>query len=321
MKRITNRFIQWGLVTMTAIALMSIESCKKSSSSGSTTPPPVVITPLGGYVSSDSVAYANLVGYFNFNNNVNDSVGGETGTAVGVTYVPGVRGEAYEGATGAYATVPASAAVKALQSFSVSIWYSLPSANRPVPDSNNAEGIFFVSGSNTGSHGDEIIMETDVPDSNQYAKDSLVIHSGLDDIGSPQWEGFVTSGYDTAQETWVHLVETYNAGTSAYTLYINANPVAVGSAFGNSAATILYDGPLPVGSGTPATQLLGAPVWAADPPSTLYIGAWPPGLYGVSTTLGKNGGFKGALDELRIFNVELTPKEVTGLFLNGQAGR
>jgi hypothetical protein len=322
MKTITNRFTQSAIVAITAIAFLFIASCSKHNSGGSggggTTPPPVVL--IGGYASSDSVAASNLIGYFNFNSNVNDSVGGQTGTASGVTYVAGVRGQAYQGAKGAYATVPASAAIKALQSFSVSVWYSMPTAAKPTPTGGDPAGMFFVAG-DSANDGNEIILESDVPDSAQYAADSLPIHSGLTNLGSPGWAGFTMNSYDTAKETWVHLVMTYNGGTSAYTLYENATPIAVSSAFGTSVATLLYDGPLPVGSGSPATTLLGNMVLTSDPPKTLYIGTWPPGLYGVSPTLGANGSFLGAMDELRIFNRELTQKEVTGLFLNGQAGR
>jgi Concanavalin A-like lectin/glucanases superfamily len=321
MKRITNRLTQLAIVTTTAIALLSIASCSKHNSGsggGGTTPPPVVL--IGGYASSDSVAASALVAYFNFNNNVNDSVGGETGTAVGVTYTTGVRGQAYQGAKSAYATVPASPAIKALQSFSVSLWYSMPTAAKPTPTGGDPAGMFFVAG-DSANDGNEIILESDVPDSAQYAKDSVPIHSGLTDLGSPGWAGFTMNSYDTAQETWVHLVMTYNGGTSAYTLYENAAPIAVSSAFGISVATLLYDGPLPVGSGSPATALLGNLTLTSDPPKTLYIGTWPPGLYGVSNTLGSNGCFLGAMDELRVFNKALSQQEVTGLFLNGQAGR
>ena len=318
MKRITNRLTQSAIVAMTAIALLSVASCSKHNSGGGTVTTP--ITPLGGYTSSDSVAASNLVAYFAFNGNAFDSAGNQSGTAVGVTYVTGVRGQAYQGAKGAYITVPASAAIKALQSFSVSVWYSLPAAAKPTPTGGDPGGMFFVAG-DSANDGNEIILETDVPDSNQFGKDSVPIHSGLTNLGSPGWAGFTMNSFDTAQETWVHLVMTYNGGTSAYTLYENAVPIAVSSAFGVSTSTILYDGPLPVGSGSPATALLGNLILTSDPPKTLYIGTWPPGLYGVSNTLGSNGCFLGAMDELRVFNTALTQQQVTGLFLNGQAGR
>ncbi len=278
---------------------------------------------LGGFLSSDSVEHASLISYFTFNGNVNDTVGNQTGSAQGVTYIQGVRGEAYQGAAGAYATVPAAAAYAALQSFSVSVWYSLPMAAKPISGS-KAAGIFFVSGDTTGSDGGEIILETDVPSATQYTNDSVPIHHGFNNIGGPagSWMNFTMNSYDTATSNWVHIVMTYDGGSSTYTFYENGQPIAVSSAYGVSTSTTLYNGPLPLGSGSPATTLMGnLTLTAPDPPTTLFIGTWPPGLYGVSATLGSAGCFLGAIDELRVFNIALTQADVVGLFLNGSAGR
>jgi len=274
---------------------------------------------LGGYLSSDSVAYSNLISYFTFNGNVNDTIGNQTGTGVGVTYIAGVRGQAYQGATGAYATVPASSAFASLASYSVSLWYNLPQAAKPQP-ATKAAGIFFVSGDTTGSHGNEIIVETDVPSTTQYAADSVPIHHGFDNVGGAggTWQNFTMNSFDTATSTWVHIVMTYDGPSSAYTYYENGQPVAVSSAYGVSTSTILLNGPGPLGG---STGLQGNLNFTEDNPTTLFIGTWPPGLYGVSPTLGSAGCFLGAIDELRVFNRALTQQEVVGLFLNGQAGR
>jgi len=301
------------------LALFGMWACKKSSSSS--TPPP---TPLGGYVSSDSVASANLIAYWTFNNNVNDTVSGNAGAPVGVTYVPGIRGMAYQGATGAYATVAANSNFAGLQSYSVSVWYSLPSSAKPQPNTSDPGGMFFVSGSTTASDGNEIILETDIPSASQLAADSVPIHHGFNNIGgvAASWQNFTMVTYDTSVATWVHIVMTYDGSTSTYIFYQDAVPDTVSSAYGNATNTILYDGPLPVGSGTPATQLQGNLSFAPDPPKTIVIGTWPVGVYGVSTTtLGGNGCFLGAMDELRVFNTALTQQEVSGLYLNGRAGR
>jgi len=241
----------------------------------------VGLTILGGYYSSDSVAYSNLVTYFTFNGNTNDTVGGETTTAVGVTYIPGVRGMAYQGAVGAYVTAPATAGVQALASFSVSLWYNLPSAAKPQPSGGSPGGIFFVSGSNSGNDGDEIIIEADHPSPSQLAADSVPIHNGVSNIGSTTpYVGYVLSAFDTATSAWVHIVETYNDTTSTYTFYENGQPIADGSAFGDLTSTVLLNNSVANG-GTPLGQLL----WTPDPPANLFIGTWPPGLFGVSTTL------------------------------------
>lgn len=299
---------------------MSFGSCSKHNNNGGGGN---TVTPLGGYVSSDSVASANLVAYFTFDNNVNDIRGNETGTANHASYITGIRGQAYQGSDStSYATVPANAALAGLKSFSLSLWYSMPSAAKVQPGT-RAAGMFFVSGSNTQNDGNEIMMETDIPSANQLATDSVSIHHGFNNIGgvANSWQNFTMVSFDTSVATWVHVVMTYDGGSSTYIFYQNGNPIAVSSAYGVSSSSILYDGPLPVGSGSPATQLQGNLSFAPDAPKTIYIGTWPPNLYGVSPSLGATGGFKGALDEVRIFNRALSQSEVAGLYLNGKAGR
>jgi hypothetical protein len=297
-----------------------------TTAAGSTTTTVTIVglTPLGGFISSDSVEASALISYFTFNGNVNDTIGNQTGTGVGVTYIPGVRGQAYQGAAGAYATAPASAAFKSLTSYSVSLWYNLPTAAKPST-TGPAQGMFFLSGDTTGSHGNYMILETDIPSTAQLAADSVPIHHGFDNLGgvAGSWQNFTMASYDTATSSWVHVVMTYDGGSSTYVFYENGQPISVSSAYGNSLATTIYDGPLPVGSGSPATQLMGNLNFSGfdDPPATVFIGAWPPGLYGVSATLGASGDFQGALDELRVYNIALKPGDVVGLYLNGLAGR
>jgi hypothetical protein len=329
---ITNVSVASGGTSLTATIKVTAATASGSvtltitTSAGSTTTTVTIVglTPLGGFLSSDSVEAASLISYFPFNGSVNDTVGSETGTAVGVTYTTGIRGQAYQGAAGAYATVPANSKFGTLTSYSVSVWYNLPSAVKPGT-TGPAQGMFFLSGDSTGSSGNYLILETDVPSASQLAADSVPIHHGFDNLGgvAGSWQNFTMNSFDTATSNWVHVVMTYDGPSSTYVFYENGQPIAVSSAYGVSTSTTLYDGPLPVGSGTPPTQLMGnlnfSP--AVSPASTLYIGAWPPGLYGVSPTLGANGDFQGALDELRVYSIALKPTDVVGLYLNGLAGR
>ncbi|HLX94062.1 MAG TPA: LamG-like jellyroll fold domain-containing protein [Puia sp.] len=296
-----------------------------TTSAGSTTAQITIVglTPLGGFISSDSVEPAALIAYWPLNGNVNDTVGNQTGTAVGATFIQGIRGQAYQGAAGAYATVPANSSFKNVQSYSVSLWYNLPMAVRPT-SGGTAAGMFFLSGDTTGSSGNYMILEADIASASQLAADSVPIHNGFDNLGTTgPWANFTMSSYDTATSNWVHVVMTYDGGSSTYTFYENGQPIAVQSAYGTATSTTLYDGPLPVGSGTPPTALMGNLNFSTvpDPPTTVYIGAWPPGLYGVSATLGASGDFQGALDEIRVYNIAIKATDVVGLYLNGLAGR
>jgi hypothetical protein len=310
MKTISSKMKFLAMAGITVVAGAFIQSCSKSSSGG--TPPP---TPIDGYVSSDSVAPANLVSYFNFDGTVNDGKG-NSGTAVGVTYVAGVRGQAYQGAAGAYATVPASAAFATLTSYSVTCWYSLPTAAKPQPGG-TAQGIFFLSGDSSGNiDGNEIILETDVPSTSQLAADSVPVHHGFNNIGGAAgtWQNFTMNSFDTATSNWVFVAMTYDGPSSTYTFYENGAPISVSSAYGVSTSTIILNGPTPSPIQGPLNLNLHLP-------QTLIIGTWPPGLYGVSPTLGSKGCFLGAIDELRVFNRQLTQLEVAGLYGNGLAGR
>lgn len=309
MKKVKSKF-QFLAYTVMALTAIGLGSCSKSSSGGSTTPPP-----LGGYVSSDSVASSNLVLYWNFDGNANETKMGMTATSNAVTYTTGVRGQAYQGGTGAYATLAIPTADTAalstgLGSYSISFWYKMPSQQ---PDGNPG-GVFFLSGTNTLN---ELIYEFE-----HYAPvsgDSVNFHNGFTNLGSAGWQGFTMAAWDTSGiAKWVHLTATYDGTSSTYVVYENGTPIYNASAWGYLLSNILYQG----ANNPPGSDITQGPIkWTGDAPKTIYIGTWPPTLYGVSATLGANGCFLGNIDELRVFNKALSQQEVAGLFLNGQAGR
>ncbi|HMG82071.1 MAG TPA: LamG domain-containing protein [Ferruginibacter sp.] len=285
-----------------ALATISITSCKKSSS-GPT------VTLIGGYASSDSVASGNLIAYWPFDGNTNDVKGGLTATAsAGITYnASGVRGQAYQGDTTSYATFTPGASFSNIGSYSFSVWYNEPS------QSTKSQGLFFLSGSTTLN---ELLFE--IEPFTPVSGDSVRIHTGLNDLASPSFQQFVMESFDTAAiGKWVHLVVTYDGGTSVYTVYQDATPTLTGGS--GFTPTPVTPNPLYT-DGTKATGL-GQIGFTSDPPHTIYIGTWPPTLFGVSPSLGASGGFTGQMDELRIYNKALSTSEVAGLYLNGKAGR
>src|SRR5579863_8033797 len=149
------------------LAIGGLESCSKKSSG------PPGPTPIGGFVSSDSVEPQALVAYWPLDADVNDHKGGITGTGVNVTFGTGVRGQAYQGSATSYASFTPNAALKSLQSFSVSLWYFQPAQPTNMP-TNDPQGIFFLADSNSNP---DIIIENE-----HYAPvsgDSVEIHAGL----------------------------------------------------------------------------------------------------------------------------------------------
>ena len=307
MKKVKSKF-QFFAISAMALIVIGLGSCSKSDNNGGNNPPPGP-TPIGGYVSSDSVAASNLVAYFPFDGNSNDVKGNLTPAATtGVTFTAGVRGQAYQGATGAYAVLPAGHAMDSMKSYSLSVWYNLAAQ----PADGNPGGMFFLAGSPANLN--LLLLEAE-----HYAPvsgDSVKIHHGFNDVGGPgPYKNFTMEAFDTsAINKWVHFVMTYDGPSSTYVVYQNGVASVNHSAFGATASTILQ-------TNNPGGSPLGNMSFATDGPTSIFLGTWPPTLYGVSATLGSNGSYMGKMDEIRVFNKALTSHEVAGLYLNGQAGR
>jgi hypothetical protein len=303
MKTVNSKML--FLAAVIGLAFFGLQSCSKKSSGP--TPPPLI----GGFASSDSVEPQALISYWPMDGNLNDSKGGANATGVNVTYVTGVRGQAYQGDTTAYASFTPTAAMTALQSFSLSFWYYQPAQPDTAPYT--PQGIFFLADQGGAN---PLIIAEEQPYT-PLSGDSIVLHAGLDFPAATQWNGWTMSTFDTAAlGKWVFFTMTYNGGTSTYTVYQNAQAMENQSAYGTATSTILLQGP--AGS-TPQGNMN----FTSDPPVEGTIGTWAPGVYGVDPTLGANhhSNWAGKLDEMRLFNVALTQKDVAGLYLNGLAGR
>jgi hypothetical protein len=320
MKKVKSKFSLLIIAGITFAAL-GIESCSKSSSGGGgTTPPPPPVL-IGGYASSDSVASANLIAYFPFDADANDHKGGLTATAVGtgVTFTSaGVRGNAYQGAYGSYYTLPVPSGggvYTTLGSYSESFWFKMASQD------STTQGIFFLSGTTTQ---DELV--TEIESYKPVSLDSVKIHTGFNDLASPNFKLFIPETFDTlAIGKWVHVAITYNAGTGEYIVYQDANVAGTNTAFSpptpagaHTPDPVSYVSPNILYTDNTKSTLLGSIAFTSDPPKTIVIGSWPDGLFG---QVAIKDCFVGQMDELRVFNKALTQIEVTGLFLNGQAGR
>jgi len=306
MKKVKSKFSLFMIAGIT-MAAISIVSCSKSSSNN--TPPPP--TPIGGYVSSDSVATDALVAYWPFDGDMNDHKGNLTATTVGTpTYsTTGVRGKSYQGDSGVYATlVPPASFPTSLTSYTISFWYNM-AAN---VDTNKTQGIFFYSGATQQG---ELIVEFESPANKNLTGDSIRIHPGFWDIGdAPNYALFVPETFNTsAVGKWVFFTVSYNGGTSTYTTYQNAVPTGANEAFTNGK----YITPNPLYTDGSMTTPLGN-LKFTDAPQAITVGSWPDGLFGQQAA---KACFKGKLDELRVFKRALTQTEVSGLFLNGQANR
>src|SRR5664279_2614235 len=275
----------------------------------------VAIPLIGGYASSDSVAAASLIAYFPFDGNANDTKGGMTPTVAGtITYTTtGVRGQAYQGAAGAYATYTPSAAFASLPSYSFSVWYQLPttdpSYSTVTGQDTLTQGMFFLYGTS------DFLLANEIE---PFHGDSVRVHPGFKDVASPAWQGFVPETFNTAAiGKWVHFVATYNGGTSTYTAYQDGVATGANTAFSPPVPPNPNATPYPGAYNTPnilytdgtKTTLLGNLGWAAEVPSKVIVGSWPDGLFG---QVAAKSTFRGQLDEMRVYNKALTQLEVTG---------
>ncbi len=305
MKTVNSKML--FLAAVIVVGLSGLESCsKKNSSSGPPAP-----TPLGGFVSSDSVEPQALIAYWPMDGDANDHKGGITGTPVNISYTAGVRGQAYQGSSNGYVSFTPNAAFQGLQSYSVSLWFWQPS--QPVGTPNTPQGMFMVADANTNP---DLILENE-----HYAPvsgDSLRLHAGFYHAQGVTYQGYIMEEFDTAAiGKWVHFAMTYNGGTSTYVVYQDGVAMPNSSAFGDGTSTVILDGPP---NATPASPLVGNLNFTTGATNGT-IGTWTANTFGVSPTLGSNGCFLGKLDEIRVFNIALKPTDVAGLYLNGQAGR
>jgi len=303
MKTVNSKML--FLAAVIGLTFFGLQSCSKKSSGP---PPPTLI---GGFVSSDSVEPQALISYWPMDGSLIDAKGGANATGVNVTYGTGIRGQAYQGDTLAYASFTPTAAMTALQSFSLSFWYYQPAPPDTAPYT--PQGIFFLADQGGAN---PLIIAEEQPYTGT-AGDSVLLHAGLTFPAATQWNQWTMTTFDTAAiGKWVFFTMTYNGGTSTYTVYQDAVAMSNQSAYGWNTATELLQGP--TGS-TPQGNMN----YAGDPPVEGTIGTWAPGVYGVDATLGSNhqSNWQGKLDEIRLFNIQLSQTDIAGLYLNGLAGR
>ncbi|MEO8821168.1 MAG: LamG-like jellyroll fold domain-containing protein [Ginsengibacter sp.] len=296
MKRISIKNISLVLAG-TFIFSAVLTSCSKNKST-----PDVPLPPIGGYASSDSVASANLVAYWNFDGNQNEIKSGTAATSSArATYMTnGVKGQALMLDSGYvfYNSIPA---LNGLTTFSVSAWVQVRN-NQDTTGNDFTSMIFQLSKPNSTFGNINLGLETSwKPATN----DSLVVHgwytdpkNGLQDnrndpFGTPS----VGPVLDTAGH-WINVMMTVdNSNPVNFNMY--ANGVNIGAY--SSRGTSIY---------TPMT------------PSSVIIGGWlnnVPGQPHTSDTWPH--AFVGGIDQVRVYNKALSPDEISALYQLEKAGR
>ena len=275
---------------------LAMTSCSKSST------PDVTLPPIGGYSSSDSVAAANLVAYWNFDGNQNEIKSGTASTSSDrVTYTPGIKGQAIKCDSGYvfYNSIPA---LNGMTAFSVSAWVQV--RNNFDTLGNAYTSMIFQTSKSTDAFGNiNLGLETAwKPASN----DSLVVHgwytdpkNGLQDnrndpFGTPP----VGVVLDTAGK-WINVMMTVD----------NSNPVNC----------LIYANGVSIG----AYNTRGTNVYTPQTPSSVIIGGWlnnVPGQPHTSVSYPTHA-FVGSIDQVRVYNKALSTSDISALYQLELAGR
>lgn len=274
-----------------------LTSCSKNKST-----PDVPLPPIGGYASSDSVAAANLVAYWNFDGNQNEIKSGTAATSSArATYMTnGIKGQALMLDSGYvfYNSIPA---LDGLTTFSVSAWVQVRN-NFDTLGHAFTSMIFQLSKPNSTFGNINLGLETSwKPATN----DSLVVHGWYTDpsngLQDNRNDPFGTPPVGVVLDTtghWINVMMTVD----------NSNPVNC----------LIYANGVNIG----AYNTRGTNVYTPMKPSSVIIGGWlnnVPGQPHTSDTWPH--AFVGGIDQVRVYNKALSPDEISALYQLEKAGR
>ena len=247
-------------------------------------PPPVP----GGFTNSSQIQSASLVGYWNFNGNLKDSVTGTTGTNHGMTFTEGLKGQALTGnpdaAAKAYATAVPSAAIKTMTQYTLSVWVNTAQNTGAtgivgLGDTQNFWGninIFFENGGTSSKARFKTIFEDN----------GAVYDNNIQDVEN----GF---------NNWTQYMITYD-GAGVFKSYVNGTLAATKTIAGAGGIRFINVGDIVFGALHFMTVPSGTTASAGEP--------WA-------------GYIPGKIDEVRIYNKAFTAAEASALSVLESQGR
>jgi hypothetical protein len=286
---------------------------------------PITYEKVGGYESSDAIAATNLITKLSFENNLADSKNNISGfVGSNMAYGIGIKGNAYSGSNSQerYVTADATSKVTTLNSFTISFWMNTANTVDPATpgQGKGAQGIFSIVRPLQFWGGLNVFLEN--PDKNfpNRLRLKLSVENGRTGVA---WKGQgAMMNIDNGLNKWMHVVFTYNAGTSVVSAYVNGVLSANLSGFAYA----------------PAAGVEGVATWYADNPGGLDNPNNAPkygnfemagtngkvvfGTHQFETTPPLNNGsqqnwatsYAGLMDEFRIYDVALPINDVKALF-------
>ncbi len=262
-----------GVLAAATLSLSMLPSCQKFDD------PPM------DFIDSDTASLSGpLVGMWAFEGDALDSVTSTRGTATSVTYVDGVKGLAYKGATNAQIRVMPAGRLAELKSFTISQWINT------TKHTGGAQAIWMLT-SPTGAWGNmSLSVEgTSIPENTMQLKFYF----------AGQWLDFGGANrIPDMYERWVHVVFTYDAGTSKVKLYIDGSQYTLPAGWEDR-----------VSGGNP----LGEPDFSTA--SGFVIGAFQSHLGSPWNTPDSwMLRYTGLLDQLRIYDYPMTADEIQHLY-------
>ncbi len=297
----TIKLLAAGLVAATAVAF---SSCDDDES----------LPKIDGYNNSNEVAKDNLVAHWTFDNTNNEVISSTapSNTFGTVGFTDGQIGKALQLTKGAlvYPTITAINSANALNNFTVSMWVNVANKKRTADDgfttffSLAPTGVSdvwgdIVAGAETGWHlpsSDTLVLKgllnTHRPGGGNSLQDNVAVKNG-------------TKGADfLGAKEWAHFVLSWNSTEGNFYLYANGEDVGGYTARGATPSEV---GPL----------IMAVPVQA-------IFGSNPNSEIGFSAAGARpswNPMANAMIDDVRIYNGNLTLAEIAALYNLGVAGR
>ena len=282
------------IAVIALLTSVSFTSCK-----------PTEPDPNAGKTDPSTIAKTDLVAYFPFNGNGNDSIGGLTPKAKpGVTYVTARRKSGFKGVDNAYFLydLPTASKLRTLKAFTVAMWINEPQ----IPGEQAAVPMILQIKNDDDLFWGNLSLTQDRMGTAAAPVDSLnlktVFHSQTA-VWQNQFINFPNPAIKAAK--WTHVIFEYDNVTSTFNVFVNGAKLA-----------------LP--AGTTNRYADAAPATGVQPPfgdmvfnkaSQLVIGGWLTKI--VQTPPATDdwmGWFNGTMDELRIYDRALTATEAKDLY-------
>jgi hypothetical protein len=288
MMRSIKNFLTAGLGGLAIV--LTVSSCQKSFDPKSYAPAKPAPS-FGGYSSSKDIEPTSLVAYWPFSGSLKDSLSSTTGVATGTSFATGIEGQGLQGALNSYVITDAPAAVKALHSFTFTVWYNMPE---------NTSGIVNLVDvvNNQYFWGNLDIFIENPPNATTGNLKVHAFNNGGSSTGTDAWEGDYL--IDNAYNVWNQIDVTYDDNSGTVTVFYN------GASVGSNTPT----GFTPLNWSGVKQMVFGTVQFETNPSLTSATGSQSWASYLV-----------GKMDQVRVYDEVLSGSQISALYNLEKLGR